>query len=111
MFRAGERCALVVVASMARGDQVVEPIVTTVAPGDEGIYLSSDTDPPVAVEAVAVLQIEQARGDPVQRGAVPPEQELFELDDGLRGLDVGVELCCLVGPPARDERPQQRPKR
>jgi hypothetical protein len=99
--------SLVVVAAAARGDEVVKAVIAAGAPRDEMVDLSLAADTSATVEAHPGLEIEEISGYARQRGAVAPEEELFELEDRAGRLDLGVELGCLVRPPAGDERAKQ----
>jgi hypothetical protein len=83
---AGKGGALPVVAAVARSNEVVEPIVAAVALGDEVIDLAA-AERGVAVEAGAVLKVEETFGDALERDPVAAEKEVFELKD--RELTVG----------------------
>jgi hypothetical protein len=72
------------------------------------VDLAAVADAGVAVEAVSVLEVEQAFADPVKRDTVAAEEEVLELDHRARGFDVGVELRGFVGPPAGDAEASDR---
>jgi hypothetical protein len=77
----GERRPFAVVAGSAGGDEVVEAVVAAVAPGNEVIDLPVAGDGLLAVEAGAVLEVEESLSDSFERDSVAAEQEVFELDD------------------------------
>ena len=74
------------------------------------VDLASARDARVAVEAVAVLEVEQSFGDALKRDAVAAEEEVLELQHRPGGVDVRIELGRLFCPPARDKRAQERPE-
>lgn len=98
-----------VVASPAGGHEVVEAVVSAVAPWDEVLDFAMADKRAVAVKAGAVLEVEQSFGDALECDSIAAEEEVFELKYRASRLDTGVELCGLVGPPARDERRSSGP--
>ncbi len=87
MLRSSERRALVVVARAASGNKVVQPVVTAVAPRNEMVDFSLAANPSIAVEAVAVLEVEEALSHALQHYAVAAKEKVFERDEGTSSPD------------------------
>lgn len=70
--------ALVVVAPRMGSHEVVQPVVAKPRPRDEVIDIRTPYDTVIAIEAEAILEVEQGRTNRIEGNSFSPEEEFFQ---------------------------------
>jgi hypothetical protein len=92
---------------MTGSDKVVDAVIAALAPRDKMIDLSLHADRSVAIEALGPLNVEKSFCHTLESDSIAAKEEVFELEDRPRRLNVGIELGGFIRPPANDEGAQE----